>query len=128
MNTLSVEPKTIVYIEDNPVNLKVVTKAIARLPGIKLLSAMEPEEGIKLINEQNPDLILLDINLPIMNGFEVFKILKENPDTAEIPVVALSASAMASDMEKASQAGFNDYVTKPINMAIFYDMLDRHLN
>lgn len=120
--------KTVIYIEDNPVNLKVVEQSIKKHSNIKLLSAMDPEQGIDLIIDSTPDLILLDINLPNMNGFEVLKILKENSATADIPVIALSANAMATDIEKAKQAGFDDYLTKPLNIAVFFDLLDKYLN
>lgn len=120
--------KTIIYIEDNPTNLKLVEQLIKRKQGINLLSATEPESGLELINQQIPDLILLDINLPGMSGFELLEIIKNNPLTSHIPVIAVSANAMTSDLEKGQSAGFNSYITKPIDIQNFYGTLEQYLN
>lgn len=118
---------TVLYIEDNPVNLKLVTKLIEKRTAITLLSAEEPVRGIELALQHRPDMILLDINLPEMSGFEVLRHLRDMDETRDIPVVALSANAMAGDLKKGEEAGFDGYLTKPINVKQFFEVLERYL-
>lgn len=92
-----------------------------------LLTAATPELGIELIKIHRPDLILLDINLPGMNGFEVLGLLKQHPETADIPVIAVTARAMPHDIEAGKAAGFVDYLTKPLNVPQFLRSIDRYL-
>lgn len=110
------EERTVLYIEDNPANLRLVTQLLSRLPNLHMRSAHEPKLGLELAEEHNPDLILLDINLPGMNGFEVLKLLRQSDVTCNTPVIAISANAMPNDIEKGIEAGFDDYITKPINI------------
>lgn len=119
--------RTVLYIEDNPVNLKLVSKLIEKRTAITLLSAEEPIAGIELAMEHQPDLILLDINLPEMSGYEVLRHLREMAATRDIPVVALSANAMADDLQRGEAAGFDDYLTKPINVKEFFRVLEQML-
>ena len=91
---------------------------------IRLLSARDGNLGIQLARSNQPDVILMDINLPGISGIEALKILREDPATAHIPVVALSANAMPRDIEKGLQAGFFRYLTKPIKVTEFMDTLD----
>jgi PAS domain S-box-containing protein len=119
--------RSVLYIEDNPVNLKLVSKIIEKRTAINLLSAEEPVSGIELALAHKPDLILLDINLPEMSGYEVLRHLREMPETKDIPVIALSANAMADDLRKGEEAGFNGYLTKPINVKEFFGVLERQL-
>jgi len=107
---------TILYIEDNPANLRLVTQLLGRRPNIHMWSAHEPLLGLELAAAHNPDLILLDINLPNMNGYEVLKHLQNRKDTRNTPVIAISANAMPGDIKKGMDAGFDDYITKPINV------------
>ena len=118
---------TIVYIEDNPVNLELVAKILGYRQHTHLLTAATPELGIELIKIHRPDLILLDINLPGMNGFEVLGLLKQQPETADIPVIAVTARAMPHDIEAGKAAGFVDYLTKPLNVPQFLRSIDRYL-
>ncbi len=106
----------VLYIEDNPANLRLVAQLLGRRPNIHLWSAHEPFLGLELAAEHNPDLILLDINLPGMDGFEVLKELRKREATANTPVLAISANAMPDDIEKGMAAGFDDYITKPIDV------------
>ncbi|MDH5600538.1 MAG: response regulator, partial [Gammaproteobacteria bacterium] len=108
--------RTVLYIEDNPANLRLVTQLLSRLPNLHMWSAHEPLLGLEIALEKKPNLILLDINLPGMNGFEVLKLLKEKEETLDIPVIAISANAMPNDIERGFQAGFVDYITKPIDI------------
>jgi PAS domain S-box-containing protein len=116
--------RTLLCVEDNPANLKLIDQLIARRSDIRLLSARDGSLGIQLARANQPDLILMDINLPGISGIEALKILREDPVTAHIPVVALSANAMPRDIEKGLQAGFFRYLTKPIKINEFMDTLD----
>ena len=117
-------PRTLLYVEDNPANLSLVEQLITRRPDLKLLTAIDGYAGIQLARTYQPDVILMDINLPGVSGFGCLKILQEDPTTAHIPVMALSANAMPRDIEKGEEAGFFRYLTKPINVAQFMDALD----
>lgn len=113
------EPKDmhdVLYIEDNPANLRLVAQLLGRRPNIHLWSAHEPFLGLELAAEHKPDVILLDINLPGMDGYEVLQELRKREATANTPVLAISANAMPSDIEKGMAAGFDDYITKPIDV------------
>ena len=116
--------RTLLYVEDNPANLKLVEQLIARRPDMRLLSARDGNLGIQLARANQPEVILMDINLPGISGIEALKILREDPATAHIPVVALSANAMPRDIEKGLQAGFFRYLTKPIKVNEFMDTLE----
>jgi len=116
--------RTLLYVEDNPANLKLIEQLIARRPDIRLLSARDGDEGIRLAHANLPDVILMDINLPGIGGLEALKILHEDPATSHIPVVALSANAMPRDIERGLQAGFFQYLTKPIRVNEFMDTLE----
>jgi CheY-like chemotaxis protein/nitrogen-specific signal transduction histidine kinase/HPt (histidine-containing phosphotransfer) domain-containing protein len=119
--------RTILYVEDNPANLKLIAQLIARRTYLRLLTATDGESGIALAHMHRPDVILMDINLPGISGIEALQSLREDPATADIPVVALSASAMPDDIEKGQLAGFFRYLTKPINIDDFSDTLDAAL-
>ncbi len=116
--------RTLLYVEDNPANLALVEEIIARRPDIHLLTATDGDSGIAIARAVRPDVILMDINLPGISGVEAMKILSEDPATAHIPVIALSANAIASDIEYALRAGFYRYLTKPIKINAFMDTLD----
>jgi len=111
--------RTLLYVEDNPANLALVEGLIARRTDVKLLSAINAYLGIQLARAYQPDVILMDINLAFINGFEALKILQLDPVTAHIPVIALSANAMPRDVEKGLQAGFFSYLIKPIRVDEF---------
>jgi len=115
--------RTLLYVEDNPANLKLVEQLIARRPDLRLLTAVNGRLGIEAARSSQPEMILMDINLPDINGFEALKILREDPATGHIPIVALSANAMPSDIERGLEAGFFRYLTKPIKIMEFMDML-----
>jgi PAS domain S-box-containing protein len=116
--------RTLLYVEDNPANLMLVEDLIARRPDIRLLSARDGLSGVAIARESVPDVILMDINLPGISGIEALRILSEDPATAHIPMVALSANAMPRDIEKGLEAGFFRYLTKPIKVTEFMDTLD----
>jgi CheY-like chemotaxis protein len=116
--------RTLLYVEDNPANLKLIEQLIARRPDMRLLSARDGNLGIQLARANQPEVILMDINLPGISGIEALRILREDPATAHIPIVALSANAMPRDIEKGLQAGFFRYLTKPIKVNEFMHTLD----
>jgi PAS domain S-box-containing protein len=119
--------RTLLYVEDNPANLMLVEDLIARRTDIRLLSATDGNRGIEIARASVPDVILMDINLPGISGVKALQILREDPATAHIPVVALSANAMPRDIEKGMKAGFFRYLTKPIKVNEFMDTLDEAL-
>jgi CheY-like chemotaxis protein len=116
--------RTLLYVEDNPANLKLVAQLIARRPDMRLLSAVNGNLGIELARANQPEVILMDINLPGMSGMQALKILREDPLTAHIPVLAISAKAMPGDIKSGLEAGFFGYLTKPIKVNEFMDALD----
>ncbi len=119
--------RTLLYVEDNPANLKLVEQLIARRPTIRLLTAVDGNMGIQLSRAHQPDVILMDINLPGISGIEALKILRDDPATEHIPVVALSANAMPRDIARGLEAGFISYLTKPIKVKEFMEALDAAL-
>jgi two-component system, cell cycle response regulator DivK len=104
----------ILVIEDDEMNLDMITQRL-KLRGYRVLGAVDVFDGINLAREEAPDLILMDVNLPEIDGWEVTRRLKAEPATRHIPVVALTAHAMVSDRDKALQAGCDDYETKPVD-------------
>jgi PAS domain S-box-containing protein len=116
--------RTLLYVEDNMANLLLVQQLIARRPDLRLLTAGDGTEGVQTARSALPDVILMDINLPGMNGIEALRILRADSTTADIPVLAISANAMLGDIEKGHAAGFFDYLTKPINVRKFMETLD----
>ena len=119
--------RTLLYVEDNPANMKLVEKLMAQRADIRLLGAVNGTLGVQLARDSQPDVILMDINLPGISGIEAMKILREDPATAHIPIVALSANAMPRDIEKGMEAGFFRYLTKPIRVPEFMLTLDAAL-
>ena len=104
----------ILYVEDNDDNVYVVKNRLGRL-GFTILVATDGEQGVAMAASEKPDLVLMDLRLPVLDGWEATRRLKAAPETRNIPVIALSAHAMAGDREKALEAGCEDYDTKPID-------------
>jgi len=117
-------PRTLLYVEDNPANLELVEQLVARRPDLRLLSAADGRLGIEFARTCQPEVILMDINLPGLSGIEAMQILRADPSTAHIPVIALSANAVPRDIEKGLEAGFFSYLTKPIKVDRFMNALD----
>ncbi|URN82807.1 ATP-binding protein [Acetobacterium wieringae] len=128
LQTLAVHPCRLLYVEDNQTNLKLMESTFAKIPNIELLTANSGEQGLELAHSQQPDLIILDIHLSGMDGYEVLARLKTTAETSSIPVVALSASAMAPDIDKGLAMGFADYFTKPVNITMFLSRILALLN
>ncbi len=110
--------KTILIVEDNPVNRKLLL-TVLKPHGYRLLTAVDGEEAVAVARQELPDLILMDLQLPKMNGYEATQRLKEMPATAKIRVVALTAHAMSEERNQAKQVGFDGYITKPIDTRAF---------
>lgn len=119
--------KSVLYIEDNPANLRLVEQIISGIPNVHMWSAPEPLLGLELAMEHLPDLILLDINLPGMDGYQVLKQLRADEKSRDIPAIAISANAMPKDIEKGKQAGFDGYITKPVNVKELLKMVEAKL-
>ncbi len=119
--------RTLLYVEDNPANMKLVEKLIAQRSDIRLLGAVNGTLGVELARASLPEVILMDINLPGISGIDAMKILREDPATTHIPIVALSANAMPRDIVRGLEAGFFRYLTKPIRVSEFMDTLNEAL-
>lgn len=105
----------ILYVEDNEDNVYVVKKRFARV-GYAVVVASDGEQGVAMAASEKPDLILMDLRMPVLDGWEATKRIKTNPETRHIPIIALSAHAMTGDREKALEAGCDDYDIKPVEL------------
>ena len=121
------DKRTILCIEDNEANQSLVKRILAPYSNYFLVVALSAEEGIELACQHKPDLVLMDINLPGMNGFQALEKLQTLDSTRDIPVVAMTANAMDADIQRGKAAGFNDYVTKPIDVPHFLAVIDHWL-
>ena len=118
---------TILYIEDNPANLKLIEDILTDYPEVRLLSATYAQMGIDIALSHKPDLILMDINLPDIDGIEALKRLRNFEETHETPVIAMSANAMKKDIDRAMAEGFKTYITKPIDIKNFRRTIEKEL-
>ena len=123
-----VNMKSVLYIEDNPANLRLVEQILSAIPNLRMWSAPEPLLGLELAMEHLPDLILLDINLPGMDGYQVLKQLRNDEKSKDIPVIAISANAMPKDIKKGEEAGFDGYITKPVNVKELMEKVNSELD
>lgn len=118
----------VLYVEDNPANMRLVEQILRQFPDVELIGEETAESGLVVAEEQQPELILMDINLPGMDGFQALAELKKREKTQHIPVVAISANAMDSDMQRGLDSGFDSYLTKPLNLQEFMAMIRTQLN
>ncbi|HTP45579.1 MAG TPA: response regulator [Casimicrobiaceae bacterium] len=116
----------ILIVEDNERNLKLV-RDVLQVKGFSTIEARTAEDGIRLAGERKPDLILMDIQLPGMNGIDALKVLRGDAATAAIPVIAVTASVMQQDRKLITEAGFDGYVGKPINIKEFLESVNAAL-
>ena len=116
--------KLVLYIEDNPIIALIISELMERRSDLALQIAVDGTSGVAQAASLLPDLILLDMQLPDFDGFEVLRRLRATPATAAIPVIALSANAMPDDIERALRAGMSDYWTKPLDFKAFMASLD----
>jgi len=127
--TAAARPKRLVlYVEDNPVNTLVMQEILAQRADVRQRHATTGEEGLAMAIEEPPALVLMDINLPGMDGYAALAALRANPSTAQVPVLAVSANAMMGDEARALDAGFAGYVVKPVDVASLHAQIDRLLN
>jgi signal transduction histidine kinase/CheY-like chemotaxis protein len=117
----------LLYVEDNPANLKLVEEIVRFRPDLRLLAAADGQRGLSMARTHLPDLVLMDLNLPGMSGMELLAELRRDPRTSAIPVVALTANAMAADIERGLAAGFFRYLTKPVDVARLNAAIDAAL-
>ena len=111
------QSKRIIYVEDDPVNAHLMSEIITKLTSHQLVIASTGNEGLKLILEQLPDVVLLDINLPDIDGYEILEKMRAHPQAKKIPAIAMTARAMMDDVERGERAGFDDYIVKPVRAA-----------
>ena len=117
----------ILYVEDNEDNIYMLSKRLKK-KGFAITIAKDGEEGLKAARELKPDLILMDLSLPLLDGWEATKILKPEPETKLIPVIALSAHAMQEHKDKALEAGCDDYDTKPVDITRLLSKINNLIN
>ena len=120
-----IKDRSVLYIEDNKLNVLLMETLLTRIPDVKMITAGTGKVGIALAERHLPDAILLDINLPDMNGFEVLGQLKVETSTKNIPVIGLTARTAAEDMNRGLTAGLFFYLTKPIDIQLVLDTLER---
>jgi PAS domain S-box-containing protein len=121
------DAKTLLYIEDNLPNLKLIERILSKRPAIRMITAQQGSMGLELARQHQPDLVLLDLHLPDMNGDQVLIWLRSEPRTADIPVVLISADAIGSEIERLKQLGARAYITKPFQVQHFLGVLDEIL-
>jgi PAS domain S-box-containing protein len=119
---------TVLYIEDNVGNVRLMERLMVHRPNVRLITALEGKLGFELARQQRPDLILLDVHMPDLSGYEVLELLRDDDGTASIPVVMLSADASHEQVRKFSDAGARDYLTKPLDLQIFLSQLEFYLS
>lgn len=118
---------TLLLVEDNEMNRDMQARRLVRR-GFEVLIAMDGREGVEVATEKLPDLILMDLNLPVMDGWEATRRLKSAPETRGIPIIALTAHATSGDRERAMEAGCDGYLSKPIDMAKLVEMIEKTLS
>ncbi len=118
---------TLLLVEDNELNRDMQVRRLER-KGFEVLIAMDGQQGVEVATAKLPDLILMDLNLPVMDGWEATRQLKGAPKTRGIPIIALTAHATSGDRERAMEAGCDEYVTKPVDMAELLAMIEKTLS
>ena len=116
----------ILLVEDNEMNRDMLTRRLER-KGFEVIIAVDGQAGVDMASSTNPDIILMDLSLPIIDGWEATRQIKADPATQSIPVIALTAHAMAGDEQKALEAGCDDYDTKPVNLNRLLGKIDKLL-
>jgi CheY-like chemotaxis protein len=125
--TAGAQQHKVIYIEDNPSNIAFMYDLVEDLPSVELLTAPTAEIGLELIRAHRPKVVIMDINLPGMSGFDAVQRLRDWPETQHIPVIGLSAAALLKDTARAKEAGFYRYLTKPVKVAELTKVLEELL-
>ncbi len=123
----AVSQKRVLYIEDNPTNIQLVGLLFRKLAGVELIPVTDGRHGLVLAQELLPSLILLDINMPEMTGYQVLEKLRQTPATADIPVIAVTANGTDAERAQGERAGFDEYITKPLNAVRFLGVMQNYL-
>jgi len=118
---------TLLLVEDNDLNRDMLSRRLEKM-NYTVLLAVNGREGVEMTRSHVPDLVLMDINMPILDGWDAVRLLKNAPDTRKIPVIALTAHAMSSDRDKADEIGFDDYATKPVDFPALVHMIEAWLH
>ena len=118
---------TILYIEDNLYNVQLVERLLLQRPDVQLLTSVQGNPGINIAQTRHPDLILLDVHLPDINGFDVLERLRADATTANIPIVVLSADATPGQVRRFRDAGANESLTKPLDLKLLLTLIDNYL-
>ena len=117
----------VLVVEDNEMNRDMLSRRLQRR-GYEVVVSVDGEDGVSKAQSESPDIILMDMDLPVLDGWAATKMLKASPETQPIPVIALTAHAMAGDREKSLDAGFDDYDTKPVEFARLIQKIEKLLN
>jgi|SRR5437879_7987128 len=119
--------KNVLVAEDNPINRELL-RELLEIRGYSVTEACNGQEALAMVEQTPPDILLLDIGMPLMDGFAVVRKIRENPRFASLPVVAVTAYAMQGDREKIMNSGFNGYLSKPVDSRSLGEELNRHMN
>lgn len=117
----------ILLVEDNPMNLDMLTRRLIR-KGYEVISATDGAQGVSLAETEQPDIILMDISLPVLDGWQATRQIRDNPTTAHIPIIAVTANALAGDREKSLAAGCQEFESKPIDFPRLLSKIENLLN
>ena len=117
--------KKVLIVEDVELNVELLVQLLE--DDYELMTAVDGRQGVAKAEDYHPDLILMDMSLPLMDGYEATRMIKANPQLADVIVIGLSAHAMSGDKQKAVEAGCDDYLTKPLNDDLLFDMLEKYL-
>jgi CheY-like chemotaxis protein len=120
-------PAIVLCVDDNPASLRLIEAAMAERGGVRVLTATNGREGLDMAQQYRPDVILMDNNMPVLSGREAQRILRADPATADIPVIAVSASAFRETVAEGLAAGFFRYLTKPVDLAALREAVDSAL-
>jgi two-component system, cell cycle response regulator DivK len=117
----------LLLVEDNEMNRDMLSRRLERR-GFQIVMALDGAEGVSMAESEKPDLILMDMSLPVLSGWDATRSIKSNPETQRIPVIALTAHAMETDKQRALEAGCDDYDTKPINLSVLLEKIEKLLH
>ena len=117
----------VLYVEDNPANMRLIERVFMRMDHIRLITTIDPQTGLQIARKEQPDLIMLDINLPGMTGTEMMLELRKEPIFADKPILAISADAMQKNIDEALSQGFDHYLTKPVDIRELQKIVESYL-
>lgn len=128
-NSATVEvTHTVLYIEDNAVNIKLMREIFSEFLPYEFISALNAKDGIMMAKQRKPSLILMDINMSVMDGYEALAVMKDDAELKKIPVIAISGNSLPEHFEKAQLAGFVDYIPKPFNLIKLVATIKEHIS